>query len=52
MKKLIIGVVVICSLILGAVGVYYWQYTKSPKYSLWQAKNAFEQHDLVSLRSM
>jgi len=48
MKKIVIGLVIVCSLILGAVGLYYWQYTKSPKYSLWQAKKAFKQHDLVS----
>ena len=48
MKKLVVGLVVVCLVILGAGGVYYWQYTKSPKYSLLQAKNAFEQHDLVS----
>ena len=29
-------------------GLYYWQLTKSPKYSLLQVQKAFEQHDLVS----
>ncbi len=48
MKKLIVGLVVACFVILGAGGVYYWQYTKSPKYSLLQAKNAFGQHDLAT----
>jgi len=46
MKKLVVGLVVAFFIILFAGGVYYWQYTKSPKYSLLQAKNAFEQHDL------
>jgi hypothetical protein len=48
MKKLAAGLVVVSFVIFGAGGVYYWQYTKSPKYSLLRAKNAFEQHDLVS----
>lgn len=48
MKKFIVGLVVACFVILGAGGVYYWQYTKSPKYSLLQAKKSFEQHDLVT----
>lgn len=46
MKKLVVGLVVAFFIILFVGGVYYWQYTKSPKYSLLQAKNAFEQHDL------
>jgi len=46
MKKLVVGLIVAFLIILSAGGVYYWQYTKSPKYSLLQAKNAFEQHDL------
>jgi len=48
MKKLVVGLVVAFFIILFAGGVYYWQFTKSPKYSLLQAKKAFEQHDLVS----
>lgn len=46
MKKLVVGLVVSFFIILFTGGIYYWQYTKSPKYSLLQAKNAFEQHDL------
>ena len=46
MKKLVVGLIVAFLIILSAGGVYYWQYTKSPRYSLLQAKNAFEQHDL------
>jgi len=48
MKKLVVGLVIAFFIILFAGGVYYWQFTKSPKYSLLQAKKAFEQHDLVS----
>lgn len=48
MKKLLIVAVIIFAVILAVGSFYYWQYTKSPKYSLWQAKKAFEQHDLVS----
>lgn len=47
MKKVAIAIVVIVIVILTGV-VLYWQYTQTPKYSLLQAKKAFEQHDLVS----
>lgn len=48
MKKIIIIVTAITIIILGVGGYYYWKHTTSPKYSLWQAKKAFEQHDLIS----
>ena len=46
MKKIIIIVTAITIIFLG--GGYYWKHTTSPEYSLWQAKKAFEQHDLIS----
>ena len=44
-KKLLIGLAIFLFIIL-SIGICYWQYTKSPKYSLLQAKKAFEHHDL------
>ncbi|MFQ5714880.1 MAG: hypothetical protein ACE5GU_12690 [Candidatus Scalinduaceae bacterium] len=48
MKKIIIIATAITIIILGVGGYYYWKRTTSPEYSLWQAKKAFEQHDLIS----
>jgi len=50
MKKLIVGFIIAFFIIFITGSVYYWQYTKSPKYSLLQAKNAFEQHDLDNFK--
>jgi len=49
MKKRMLLVVVL-SLIAFTGAVFYWQYTRSPKYSLWKAKQAFEEHDLASFK--
>jgi len=47
MKKfLTIAIVLFVAIVAG--GIIYWQYTRTPKYSLWQAKKAIEQHDLAS----
>ena len=45
MKKVFI-ILVLGLVIIG--GIFYWQWIRSPKYSLWQAKKAIEQHDLIS----
>lgn len=47
MKKSVIAAVVL-TVIVAAGSILYWQYTKTPKYSLWQAKKAIDQHDLAS----
>ena len=49
MKKRMLLVVVL-SVIAFTGAVFYWQYTRSPKYSLWNAKQAFEEHDLASFK--
>ncbi len=45
MKKIIIVglVIVLCGGIF-----FYWKFTRSPRYSLWQAVKAVKQHDLAS----
>lgn len=47
MRKLIFAAIII-AIFIAAGCILYWQYTKTPKYSLLQAKKAFEQHDLAS----
>lgn len=47
MKKSVIAAIVLI-VILATGSILYWQYTKTPKYSLWQAKKAIDQHDLAS----
>jgi len=47
MKKSIIATTVLI-VIVATGAVLYWQYTRTPKYSLWQVKKAIEQHDLAS----
>jgi len=47
MKKfLTIAIVPVVVIVAG--GIIYWQYTRTPKYSLWQVKKSIEQHDLAS----
>ena len=47
MKKfLTFAIVLIVAIFTG--GIIYWQYTRTPKYSLWQAKKSIEQRDLAS----
>jgi len=45
MKKFL-TIAIVVTAVVG--GIIYWQYTRTPKYSLWQAKKAIEQHDLAS----
>lgn len=45
-KRVIITIVII--LIVALVSILYRQHTLSPEYSLWQAKKAVEQHDVIS----
>ena len=44
MKKFL-TIAIVVTAVVG--GIIYWQYTRTPKYSLWQAKKAIEQHDLA-----
>jgi hypothetical protein len=46
MKKIIIIITLVIVALAGVV--YYWQWTHSPKYSLMQAKEALENHDIIS----
>jgi len=47
MKKIIITVTV-CLILIAIGGAGYWQYTiRKPEYSLWQAKKAIDEHDLM-----
>lgn len=48
MKKRAGIVILVLISILGFGGYLYWKYIRSPKYSLLQARKAFEQHDIES----
>ena len=50
MKKLTILLVVTIMVILGLIGVFYWQSTRNPRYSLLQVQKAINQNDLVNFK--
>jgi len=50
LKFLAVGAALGFMLILAIAGGWYWYYIRSPKYSLFQARDAIQEHDLINFQ--